>query len=354
MDSAMRRSILIGAGALIVGFILGLVWGWVISPVEWTGAGPQDLEPSVRDQYIYNVADLYSQDLNQSRVLQSLELWGDANETICWLAGNEADTAMQDRLLAIAAIKSGNNTGCGEVAVLAGTERPVPAGPGTGSSSNFFLFCVAALLLVAIFGGLIWVMVQRSRANGSADFDDDFGGSSSGGGSPVALVEDDGVGSQAIARFRTSYSRGNDNYDDSFPIENASGDFLGECGVGISESIGTDMPRSVTAFEVWLFDKNDIRTITKVVMSDHAFFDDAIKAKLSPKGEPVLGRLNEVVALETASLIINAEIVELEYGDNAGLPPESFFERFTIELSAWTKEGAGGDDDGGIDDALNF
>ena len=353
MDSAMRRSIIIGVGALVAGFILGLVWGWVIAPVEWTGAGPQDLAPAARDQYIYNVADLYSQDLNQGRVLQSLELWDDANATICWLAANEADTAAQDRLLAIAAIKSGNNSGCGDIAVLAGAERPVPAGPASGGSSNVILFCVAALVLLAIFGGLIWVMMQRSRANSSPDFDDFGDGAGDSGGADVALVDDDSVGSQAIARFRTSFSRGNDNYDDSFPIENANGDFLGECGVGISESIGTDMPRNVTAFEVWLFDKNDIRTITKVVMSDHAFFDDAIKAKLSPKGEPVLARLNEVVALETASLIINAEIVELEYGDNAGLPAESFFERFTIELSAWTKEG-GGSDGNAIDDALNY
>ncbi len=141
-----------------------------------------------------------------------------------------------------------------------------------------------------------------------------------------------------IARFETTYVRGHDTYDDSFSIENTEGDFLGECGVGISDTIGTDSPKSVSAFEVWLFDKNDIRTVTKVIMSDHAFFDDAIKAKLAPKGEPVLGRPNETIVLETASLIVNAEITEMEYGSGT-LPPQSFFERFTVELSAWAKDG---------------
>jgi hypothetical protein len=142
-----------------------------------------------------------------------------------------------------------------------------------------------------------------------------------------------------IARFRTAYIRGHDNYDDSFSIENANGDFLGECGVGISETIGATTPKNVTAFEVWLFDKNDIRTITKVIMSDHAFFDEALKAKLAPKGEPVLARENETIILETATLIINADITEMEYGDSSDLPDASYFDRFTIELSAWAKEG---------------
>jgi len=142
-----------------------------------------------------------------------------------------------------------------------------------------------------------------------------------------------------IARFRTAYTRGHDTYDDAFSIENANGDFLGECGVGISETIGATAPKNVTAFEVWLFDKNDIRTITKVIMSDHAFFDDALKAKLAPKGEPVLARENETIVLETATLLINAEITEMEYGQASELPDTSYFERFTIELSAWAKEG---------------
>ena len=123
-----------------------------------------------------------------------------------------------------------------------------------------------------------------------------------------------------------------------FSIENAEGDFLGECGVGLSETIGADLPKNVTAFEVWLFDKNDIRTVTKVVMSDHAFFDEAIKAKLAPKGEPVLARPNETIVLETATLIVNAVITELEYGAEA-MPPQSYFERFVVEMSAWAKEG---------------
>ena len=74
--------------------------------------------------------------------------------------------------------------------------------------------------------------------------------------------------------------RGDDAFDKSFIIENSNGDFLGECGVSISEYVNTDDgARNVTAFEIWLFDKNDTHTVTKVLMSDYAFSDEATRAK---------------------------------------------------------------------------
>ena len=103
---------------------------------------------------------------------------------------------------------------------------------------------------------------------------------------------------------------------------------------------------------MWLFDKNDIRTITKVIMTQHAFYDEAITAKLATKGEPALMRSGEVVALETNALIINARILDMEYGSNPDLPPDSYLERVTIELSAWAKEGA--EAPGEADDILTY
>ncbi|MCA9873642.1 MAG: hypothetical protein KC441_08305, partial [Anaerolineales bacterium] len=99
-------------------------------------------------------------------------------------------------------------------------------------------------------------------------------------------------------------------------------------------------PRNVTAFEVWLFDKNDIRTRTKILMSDHAFFDEGIKAKLATKGaEQILAQENETIVLETVSLILNAEITAIEYGEDASLPPKSYFDRLSIKFHVWSKEG---------------
>ena len=54
-------------------------------------------------------------------------------------------------------------------------------------------------------------------------------------------------------------------------------------------------------------------------------------------GDPVLAEPGGTVFLETASLEVEARIVDMKYGSSA-LPNESFFERMTIELRAMPKE----------------
>ncbi len=142
-----------------------------------------------------------------------------------------------------------------------------------------------------------------------------------------------------LVQFMTTYLQGDDLYDDSFSIETPSGEFLGETGVGISESLGsTGDAKAVTALEVWLFDKNDIRTVTKVLMSDHAFNDGDIRTRLAPKGEAVLARPGDKVILETATLRVQARIVDLSYKTDT-MPPNAVFDRITIELASWRRDG---------------
>jgi hypothetical protein len=129
---------------------------------------------------------------------------------------------------------------------------------------------------------------------------------------------------------------GDDLYDDSFSIDAPTGEFLGECGVGISETVGVGEPKRVTALEVWLFDKNDIQTVTKVVMSEHAFEDEKLRMRLESKGEPILAETGKQILLETATLQLEARIVDMEYGEGAA-PDQSFFQRLTFELAVWPK-----------------
>jgi hypothetical protein len=89
--------------------------------------------------------------------------------------------------------------------------------------------------------------------------------------------------------------------------------------------------------EVWLFDKNDIQTVTKVLMSQHAFDDSTARSRLAAKGDPVLVESGGIVELDTESLQIEARVVDFVYGEGV-LPPRSFFERVTIELRAYHRE----------------
>jgi hypothetical protein len=141
-----------------------------------------------------------------------------------------------------------------------------------------------------------------------------------------------------VTQMMTTYVLGDDLYDESFSIDTQGGDFLGEYGVGISETIGVGDPKKVTALEIWLFDKNDIKTATKVLMSSHAYNDPNLRARLEAKGELVMLGPQEQIILETATLQLLVTVSDLEYGVGA-LPPESYFERVTLELAIWPKEG---------------
>lgn len=348
MDMIRKRPEASVAIAFVVGLLIGwFAIGWGAWPVTWTNAGPQHLAQADQEFYLRIVSELYSRDLDASKVQRALGGW-DGDVAACRLAEKAADPAEAARLQAIAAVANGQGCTGLDLTSTAPVEEESSGFPGS-------LGTILALgfLLVLLVIAIVFVINRRNAMMAETGLAGQSYAAMPPDTAPVA--SDDEVTAIPLARFQTDYTHGRDSYDDSFSIENANGDFLGECGVGISESIGTDSPKNVTAFEVWLFDKNDIRTVTKVVMSDHAFFDEALRAKLAPKGEPILARENETIVLETASLIINAEIKDMRYSTGV-LPPQSTFERLTIELSAWAKEGGFGEPDvqGRVDELLNY
>jgi heme/copper-type cytochrome/quinol oxidase subunit 2 len=319
------------AVAFIVGLVIGLFFAWVVWPVEWTDATPAQLSEPYQEAYVKMTAELFSLNGNDEMVRQALGGWG-GDTLACELAASSPDSAEQARLQAVAAVTNG--VGC--------TGAPVDTGEEEGGgSSTTWLIIFGLLFALALIVILIFFVLKRRSEVVDQPQRQETSYEEVPGSAPTAIAEpEEDVTAIPIARFHTTYSRGHDAYDDSFSIENSNAEFLGECGVGIAESIGADLPKNVTALEIWLFDKSDIRTITKVVMSDYAFFEEALKAKLAPKGDPVLARETETIVLETASLIINAEITEMAYGVDNALPPKSSFDRITISLSVWSKEGA--------------
>ena len=335
--------------AFVVGLFIGLVvLGWYVWPVQWTDATPAQLSPQYQSAYVKMTADLYSLNGNAEMVQQALGGWG-GDVVACSMAGTTADAGERARLEAVATVTNG--AGC------AGVAQP-PQEEGGGASGILLPVLLLLLLLAGLVVAIFYFLNRRSQTIDDVEPNELVYEEVPASAPSARTSKSQDVTTVPIARFHTTYSRGHDAYDDSFSIENSNAEFLGECGVGIAESIGADATKNVTALEIWLFDKSDIRTITKVVMSDHAFFDDALKAKLAPKGEPVLARDTETIVLETASLIINAEITEMAYGSVGELPPKSYFDRITISLSVWSKEGNGASqapsvsDD--VDDLMEF
>ena len=131
-----------------------------------------------------------------------------------------------------------------------------------------------------------------------------------------ALVEPEAaamlMSENTLGEFDTTFNLGDVGYDVNYSIESQAGDFLGECGVSALENLA-GAPERVTAFEVWLFDKEEVHTETKVLLSAQAFADAALRAKLSTKGQIIQAQEGQVITLSTANLQLDARITELDY-----------------------------------------
>ena len=331
----IRHPLVIGGAGVIFGLILGLIWGYYIAPVEFIDAPIDLLRTDLKEDYARLVIDSYSQNQDAALSVQRISLIGDDAPQI--LANISANPAGQN-VESVNQVLTSYNTQTGGVLPEAdGGEQPVAEDPAPRTSffSPLRLFLISCGALSIIGVALAFVVFLRRQNRGptepsTATMAQEYSRSVE-QTDYVALGAD-----QPLAQWMTTYLVGDDLFDDSFSIDSAIGEFMGECGVGIAETIGVGEPKRVSAFEVWLFDKNDIQTVTKVVMSAHAHTDEATRDRLAAKGEPIFAEPGKETVLETATLQMVARIVDMSYGDGA-LPDQSFFERMTIELAVWSK-----------------
>jgi hypothetical protein len=382
-----RHPLYAAIAGLVIGLIIGLpILGWGVFPVKWVDADPSYLRDDLKKQYVCMVIDSYSVNKDPNLAATRLTAMGvenlanpqglfkDLQQGGCnYTSTDPVVLEMKTDFLSIGAGTGGEDLpaeSVQETAIPFAQEKPAKAKSGGGT----LLLIVLLALLLLIAGALVYIFFIRNRqprdeepeeyedeAN-YLDLDEEeniFMGVES--VEPIepeaetaAFVEEEAdlfvteekvvapfksamsFAGEPVAHFMTSYLIGDDLYDDSFSIDAPNGAFLGECGVGISDTIGVGDPKKVTAFEVWLFDKNDIQTVTKVLMSTHAMGDSSIKQRLASKGEPVLLEPGKQILLETATLQLEAKVIEMVYGQGA-LPSGSFVERLTLELSVWPK-----------------
>ena len=134
-----------------------------------------------------------------------------------------------------------------------------------------------------------------------------------------------------LSIFEAEYAYGDDDFDCSFSIEAEDGNFLGECGVGIGGVLGINDAQQVDAFEVWLFDKGDIRTVTRILASEHADRDASRSAQLEAKAETVVAQRGLVIELETLSLRVSAVVKGFEYVEDRE-HPNAYFSHLELEM----------------------
>ena len=383
--------------AAAIGFVIGLIiglplLGWWLYPVTWTDAAPVHLRQDVKVDFLRMSIDSYAVNHDAGLAQQRFAEIGSTGPVLMAALKNDS-TIDQKQLAQYSAAVTGKavavstssaatpvpgspaakptktkaskasatpKAGSASATPAAGaagkatatltnlqqlqqllTTTPTTgvAAPSTTSKPSSFLItvlgvlCVVTLIVAAVLLYLFVFRKGKGAGKGQSLVQQETDASK------AAVKTDFGAQGQEapIAQFMSTYMLGDDLYDDSFSIDSPTGEFLCECGVGISDTIGVGDPKKVTAFEVWLFDKNDIQTVTKVLMSEHAYNDPTIRQRLASKGEPVLIGPDKKVLLETATLSLEARVVDMNFGSGA-LPQNSFFERLTLELAVWPKQ----------------
>jgi hypothetical protein len=328
----LKKPVVAAIVGAIIGLIVGLIWAWGIQPVQWKDVPPVQLGTAYQEQYMRMAIDSYSVHPDNSVALQRYQSLGTVGPSVLATVKNNPGN------LDANAITAFTNVVQPGAAVQTPTTGGGQAPAKTGSFTSIAVIAAAVILFALVGYGILRYLLPLFRNTSSALPTTEARARDINSQTEMAGYESIGQ-EPPISQFVTTYVLGDDLFDDSFSIDSPSGEFLGECGIGISETIGVGDPKKVQAFEVWLFDKNDIQTVTKVLMSTHAFNDVATFQRLQAKGEPFMVERGKQVVLETAALQLVATVSDAAYGQGA-LPEESYFDRLTLEIAVWPKPAA--------------
>ncbi len=330
-----KRGLVIG---VVVAFLIGLVWGYGLDPVQFYNGDPSRLGQGWQDEWVRLIADRYNLATSNSVVTDEfrasitslLRSVDNPSEIISRLGLSELNE--------FAAAAQQGSPNAPQPNILA-TIRPWILGT--------ILIAVGLVIGSLLFGFYISPMVVepiRKRIRGTQGTDMAAAGKIEDIKKARQMAQDlkktEPVSELGppVATHVSIYTPGR-AYDDSFSIEdkNKNDEFLGECGAVISETIGSGSPEKVSAIELWLFDKDDfVRTLTTVFVSEQAYNDPAVRSKLETKGDLVIAKPGAIARLETNSLRLQAQIADMAYG-GGDLPPNSYFEKMTIKIQAWRR-----------------
>lgn len=362
-DLAQRYLLGVLVAAFLAGAIFGLVvLGWNVWPVQYTGnAAPADLDAAGQRVYLTMAAEAYAATGDAVAARERVSALVSANRS-------QGQVISELQALARERATAGDAQGAQRLQMLAtavtGQATPLPtpgAAPGpaaresTGFPASLFRACGMIILVLVLIAGvllLVYFLQSRTSPAGAEEATDSEKDEEEEGPvlapapatvsppamsqpvaprAPVAPAPAAVTEAGALGPFVATYNLGDIDFDMSFGIESASGDFLGECGLGMAETIGGGDVQRVTAFEVWLFDKTDIRTVSVVLASAHAHADAALRTKLASRGEIVLAQPGASFVVKTSSLKLEGKILDMAYGSGDG-PAQSYFTTFSVEL----------------------
>jgi hypothetical protein len=341
---------------MILSFLFGMFWAYNIAYVIFFNGSPNQLNEGARDNWIINVAGSY-----QAGIINQ-------EDAKTQLARVERPSASIDRLLANESVSAPIKMALTNIKPLAdavgdGTFAPTPQ----GIIRDILTWVISGILFVAIawgiaiawgllIGGYVERFWERIRPKSAEEIarNEEAKKQIEQMRERKRLEEEMKAATAKESATSTAgpplmqkiapYTKGR-QFDESFAIEDTDDNFLGECGATIAHTIGDS--QELSAIEVWLFDKEDfVKTFTKILASEHAYNDYAIRAELesrvdNPDTDIVVVKPGATVELTSKMLRVQAKVAAVTMGTDSALPPNSHFAALTLQMQAWDKKTGG-------------
>jgi len=162
-------------------------------------------------------------------------------------------------------------------------------------------------------------------------------------GRAPAVAATTGAGAETVAgaptvkvgEFTATYLAGETDYDEAFDITDASGAYIGQCGVTLSDPIGRSHDQAA-ALQVWLWDTNDPDTKVKVLMSEGAYRDTVLRDQLAGDQPATSIKPGSEFELSSYKLALRGVVEKLEYTE--GELAYGIFSDVVLRLQAYQRE----------------
>ena len=137
-----------------------------------------------------------------------------------------------------------------------------------------------------------------------------------------------------VGDFMAVFQMGEPDYDEAFDINDPTDGYMGQCGLQLNEPVGRNRDQAV-ALQAWLWDSSDPDTRTRVLMSEGAYRDTAMRSQQAGEHDVLQVRAGTEFELESHDLLMRGRVEKVDYTDQE--PLRGIFAELQVRLQVYRK-----------------
>jgi hypothetical protein len=126
------------------------------------------------------------------------------------------------------------------------------------------------------------------------------------------------------------YQMGEPDYDEAFDITDPADGFMGQFGLQLIEPFGRERDQAV-ALQAWLWDTSDPDTQFRVLMSEGAYRDTALRSQHAAEHEVISVRPGSEFEMTTHDLVLKGRVEKVSYAEAE--PPRGIFADLRVKMT---------------------